>query len=81
MKRLPQEMLRSRQAHLRLLQSSFSLSKPLSPAYRPGEQDTVGFLGCKSTLPSHVQFFIHQHPQVLLRRAALIQFITQSILI
>ncbi|KAK4818679.1 hypothetical protein QYF61_017424 [Mycteria americana] len=43
-------------------------------------QDTTGFLGCKRTLPAHISFFIHQYPQVLLCRAALNQFITQSVL-
>ena len=40
----------------------------------------IGFLGCKCTLPAHVQLFIHQYPQVLLCRAALNQFIPQSVL-
>ncbi|KAK4824541.1 hypothetical protein QYF61_016145 [Mycteria americana] len=31
----------------------------------------VGFLGCKRTLPGHVELLINQHPQVLLLRAAL----------
>ncbi|KAK4830027.1 LOW QUALITY PROTEIN: hypothetical protein QYF61_008365 [Mycteria americana] len=44
-------------------------------------QDTVGFLGCKCTLLAHVQLFIHQYPQVLLRRAALNPFIPQPVLI
>ena len=44
-------------------------------------QDTVGFLGCERTLLAHVQLFIHQHPQVLLHRAALNPLISQSILI
>ncbi|CAN0123198.1 unnamed protein product, partial [Bubo scandiacus] len=42
---------------------------------------TVGFLDCKCTLAAHVQFFIHQYPQVLLHRAALSPFIPQPILI
>ncbi|KAK4806919.1 LOW QUALITY PROTEIN: hypothetical protein QYF61_012640 [Mycteria americana] len=41
----------------------------------------TGFLGCKRTLPAHVQIFIHQYPQVLLCRAALNPFIPQSVLI
>ncbi|KAK4824941.1 hypothetical protein QYF61_021561 [Mycteria americana] len=44
-------------------------------------QDMVGFLDCKCILPAHVQFFIHQYPQVLLRRAALKPFIFQSVLL
>ncbi|KAK4831823.1 hypothetical protein QYF61_019346 [Mycteria americana] len=42
-------------------------------------QDTIGFLGCKCTLPGHTQFFIHQYPQVLLHRAALNPLITQLV--
>jgi len=41
----------------------------------------VGLLGCKSTLVAHVQLFIHQYPQVLLRRAYLKPFIHQPVLI
>ncbi|KAK4817028.1 hypothetical protein QYF61_026034 [Mycteria americana] len=44
-------------------------------------QDTVGFLGCERTLLAHVQFFIHQYPQVLLFKAALNPFIPQPVLI
>ena len=41
--------------------------------------DTIGFLCCKHTLLSRIWYFIHQYPQVLLRRAALNQFIPQSV--
>ncbi|KAK4825246.1 hypothetical protein QYF61_025645, partial [Mycteria americana] len=44
-------------------------------------QDTVGLLGCERTLLAHVHLFIHQYPQVLLRRAALSPFIPQPVLI
>ncbi|KAK4810535.1 hypothetical protein QYF61_004498 [Mycteria americana] len=44
-------------------------------------QDTVGFLGCKHTFPAHVQFFIHQYPQVLLCRTILNPFTPQPVLI
>ena len=44
-------------------------------------QDIVGFLGCKHTLPAHVQLFIHQYPQVLLHRAALNAFIPQPVFV
>ena len=40
----------------------------------------AGFLGCEHILSAHVQFFIHQYPQVLLCRAALNPFITQPVL-
>ena len=35
---------------------------------------------CKITLLAHVQLFIHQNPQVLLDRAALSVFFSQSVL-
>jgi len=41
----------------------------------------VGFLSCKHTLPAHVQFFIHQYPQLLFCRAIVNQFFLQSLLI
>jgi len=41
----------------------------------------VGLLGCQRTLLGHVQFFIHQYPQVLLSRAALNPFVPWSLLI
>jgi len=44
-------------------------------------QDTVGFLGCKSTLPTHVEFLIHQYPQVLLLRADLEPLSAQPVLV
>jgi len=34
-------------------------------------QDTFVFLGCKCTLPTHVETFIIWHPQILFLRAAL----------
>ncbi|KAK4826357.1 hypothetical protein QYF61_007951 [Mycteria americana] len=45
------------------------------------DQDMVGLLGCECTLLAHVQLFIHQYPQVLLRRAAPNPFIPQPVLI
>jgi len=57
------------------------LSRPAGHAAFDAAQDTVGPLGCKCTLPAHVQLFIHQYPQVLLGRAALNPFIPQPVLI
>ncbi|KAK4818846.1 hypothetical protein QYF61_020065, partial [Mycteria americana] len=54
------------------LQSWMQYSSP------PGA--AVGLLGCECTLLAHVQLFIHQHPQVLLRRAALNHIIPQPVL-
>ncbi|GAB0206720.1 mitochondrial enolase superfamily member 1 [Grus japonensis] len=44
-------------------------------------QDTVGFLGCKHTLLTHVELLINQYPQVLLLRAAFNPFSTQPIVV
>ena len=57
------------------------LPQPAGHASFDAAQDTVGFLSCERILPAHVQLFIHQHPQVLLGRAALNPFIPQPILI
>jgi len=46
------------------------LSRPVGHASLDAAQDTVGFLGCKHTLPAHVELLSHQCPQVLLLSAA-----------
>jgi len=56
------------------------LPRPAGHASLDAAQDMVGLLGCERTLSAHVQLFIHQYPQVLLR-AALNPFIPQSVLI
>ncbi|KAK4815138.1 hypothetical protein QYF61_017579 [Mycteria americana] len=56
------------------------LPRPAGHAAFDAAQGTVGLLGCKHTLPPHVQFFIHQYPQVLFRRAALDHIIPQPVL-
>ena len=40
-------------------------------------QDLIDFLGCKGTLLGHVQFVIHQYPQIFFGRAALNPFVPQ----
>ncbi|KAK4824943.1 hypothetical protein QYF61_021631, partial [Mycteria americana] len=57
------------------------LPRPAGHASFDAAQDAVGLLGCKHTLLSHVQLFIHQYPQALLFRAALSPFIPQPVLI
>lgn len=42
-------------------------------------QDTVGLLGCKSTLLVHVQLFVHRVPRVLLHRVAVSEFFSPSV--
>ncbi|KAK4823197.1 hypothetical protein QYF61_027206 [Mycteria americana] len=66
---------------LDLLQQVHVLLVLRTPELDAALQDTVGFLGCECTLSAHVQFFIHQYPQVLLGRAALNPFIPQPVLI
>ena len=41
----------------------------------------VGFLGCEDTLLAHVQFAIHQYPQIFLGRAMLNPSIPQLVLV
>jgi len=57
------------------------LSRPAGHAAEDAAQDTVGLLGCKSTLSAHFQLFTHQYPKVLLGRATLNPFIPQPVLI
>ncbi|PKU35584.1 nipped-bhypothetical protein [Limosa lapponica baueri] len=57
------------------------LPLPAGHASSDAAQDAVRSLGCKWTLPAHVQLFIHQYPEVLLIRAALNPFIPQPVLI
>ncbi|KAK4832092.1 hypothetical protein QYF61_020707 [Mycteria americana] len=57
------------------------LPRPAGPASFDAAQDTVGFLGCKHTLPGHVELLINQHPQVLLLRAALNPFSAQPLFV
>ncbi|KAK4816932.1 hypothetical protein QYF61_025428 [Mycteria americana] len=57
------------------------LLQPVGHASSDATQHTGGLLGCKRTLPAHVQLFIHQYPQVRLGRAALNPFIPQPVLI
>ena len=55
------------------------LPRPAGHASFDAAQDTVGFLGCKRTLPAHVELLINQYPQVLLLRAAFNPFLAQPI--
>ena len=69
------------ESHQRGVEWQNPLPCPARHASFDAVQDTVGFLGCKCTLLSHAQFFIHQYRKVLLDRAALNLFIPQSVLI
>jgi len=57
------------------------LPRPAAHASLDAAQDKVGFLGCESTLLAHVQFAIHQYPQVLFGRAALNPSIPHLVLV
>jgi len=50
------------------------------PSFEAG-QHTVDLTGCKQVVLVHVHTFIHQNPQVLLCRAALNEFFSQTVLI
>ncbi|KAK4817241.1 hypothetical protein QYF61_005263 [Mycteria americana] len=57
------------------------LPRPAGHASFDASQDTVGFLGCKHTLPCHVEVLINLHPQVLLLRDAFNAFSTQAVFV
>ena len=52
---------------------------PAGQAYFDAAQDTVCLLVCEHPLPAHVELLVTQHSQILLRRAALNPFSTQSV--
>ncbi|KAK4826321.1 hypothetical protein QYF61_007406 [Mycteria americana] len=64
-------------SHQSRVEGQNHLLRPAGHAYFDAAQDMVGLLSCKHTLSAHVQFFIHQYPQVLLHRAALNPFVPQ----
>lgn len=57
------------------------LPHPAGQASFDTDQDAVVFLSCECTLAAHAQPFTHQHPQLLLGRAASSPFIPQPALI
>ena len=57
--------------HESIVEGENHLPRPGGHASFDAAQDAVGFLGCKRTLPGHVELLVTQHPQVLLCRAAL----------
>ncbi|KAK4823365.1 hypothetical protein QYF61_001713 [Mycteria americana] len=68
-------------SHQSRVEGQNHLPRPAGHTSFDAAQDKVGRLGCKRTLPAHVQLFIHQYPQVLFRRAALDHIIPQPVLI
>ncbi|KAK4810205.1 hypothetical protein QYF61_011799 [Mycteria americana] len=67
-------------SHQSRVEGQNPLPRPAGHAAVDAAQDTVGLLGCERALWAHVQLFIHQHPQVLFRRAALDHTIPQPVL-
>jgi len=65
------------------VQSRWEQSPPMPcwPSLFDVARNTVGLLGCKSTLLTHIQLFVHQDPQVLLGRVPLKEFFSHSVLI
>lgn len=57
------------------------LPRPAAHASLDAAQDVAGFLCCRHTFLSHVELLIHQHPQVLLLRAAFSTFSTQPVFV
>ncbi|GAB0186614.1 mitochondrial enolase superfamily member 1 [Grus japonensis] len=68
-------------SHQNRVEGQDHLPLPAGHASFDAAQDTVGFLGCKRTLPAHVELFINQHPQVLLLRAAFNPFLAQPVVV
>ncbi|GAB0180669.1 cAMP-dependent protein kinase inhibitor alpha [Grus japonensis] len=66
-------------SHESRIEGQNHLPRPAGHASFHAAQDTIGFLGCKCTLPAHVQLFVYQYPYVLLCRAALNPFIFQPV--
>ena len=56
-----------------------SLLRPAGHASFDEDLDTVGLRGCERTLLGHVKLLVNHHPQVLLLRAALSPFSTQTV--
>ncbi|KAF4792461.1 hypothetical protein TURU_122279 [Turdus rufiventris] len=51
----------------------------LAPFY--AVQDTIAFLGCKSTWPCHIELLVSQHHQVILGRAVLNPLFAQLVFV
>ncbi|KAK4824308.1 hypothetical protein QYF61_013053 [Mycteria americana] len=67
-------------SHQSRVEGQNPLPRPAGHASFDAAQDMVGLLGCKCTLLTHVQLFVHQYPQVLFRRAGLDHIILQPVL-
>jgi len=70
-----------RRSHQSRVEGQNHLPQPAGHTTFDAAQDMVGFLDCERTLVTHVQVFIHQHPHVLLGRAALNPFSAQPVFV
>ncbi|KAK4830572.1 hypothetical protein QYF61_011750 [Mycteria americana] len=68
-------------SHESRVQGENHFPQPADHASFDAAQDTVGFLGCKCTLPAHVELLINQQPQVILLTAALNPFSAQPVFV
>lgn len=55
---------------MRGAEGGITSSQPVGQAAFGATQHVVVFRGCECTSQAHIQFFIHQYPQVLLLKAA-----------
>jgi len=67
--------------HKSRAEGNSSVSLPAGCTSFVAAQDTVGLLGCKSTLLARVQLLTHHKPHILLLSTALNEFFFQSVLI
>ena len=65
--------------HQHRVEEQDHLPQPAGCASFDAARDTIGLLGCKGVLLSHVQLVIYHYPQVFFGRAALSPFILQLV--
>ncbi|GAB0196099.1 cAMP-dependent protein kinase inhibitor alpha [Grus japonensis] len=68
-------------SHQSRVEGQDHLPRPAGHTSFDAAQDTVAFLGCKRTLPAHVELLINQYPQVPLLKAALNPFSAQPVVV
>lgn len=62
-------------------QKQSHLPWPPGRAHFGAAQDTVGLLGCKSTLLIHIELFLQKYPKIFLPTAAVNPFSTQPVFV
>jgi len=68
-------------SHRSRVEGQNHLPQPAAHTSLDAAQDTVGLLGFERTLPGHVQLFFDKYSKVLLVRAALKPFSTQTVFV